>query len=117
MKKRHIGWHKSCWSLFCKMKLQRAEKRAQRRKQEAGDTPSPVKTRGRHGSTNCSRNLCFYCDKTDGKEPLHSAATENIDTTIRECATEFRNRKLLAKLAAGDVIALDAVHHLTCLKK
>jgi len=87
MKKNHAGWHKSCWLLFCKMKLQRAEKRAQKRKQEAEDNPSPVKTRGRRGSTECSRTLCFFCNKTDGKEPFHSAATENLDATVRECAT------------------------------
>ena len=85
------GWHKSCRLLFCTMKLQRVQKRAEKRKQETGnlDSPSPDKMRGSPRNTRsspevCTQPVCFFCDKTNEKE-----STANIDATVRECATEL----------------------------
>ncbi len=39
----------------------------------------------------------------------------SLDTYVRQLATEFRYTQLLAKLSAGDMIAIDAVYHLKCL--
>ncbi len=117
----HATWHKSCWLLFCKMKLDRARKRAQKRKQDVDlNSTSPVKTRSSLGSINARADAkevrkCFFCDGMEEKEPLHAASTTNIDCTVRECATELRDSKLLAKLAPGDMVALDAMYHLSCL--
>ena len=106
------------------MKLQRARKRAQVDKQDNGDTdkPSPVKRRSSlpsssRGETESTTSVCFFCDKGDEDERLHNASTANIDATVRECATQLRDTKLLARLSSGDMVAIDAVYHLSCMVK
>lgn len=41
----------------------------------------------------------------------------DIDKNVRKCAIELQNTKLLSKLASGDMVAIDAEYHLTCLTK
>lgn len=116
----HAGGHKSCQLLLCTMKLQRAQKRAKMQQMEDIDNLSPVKTRrctGHSSTVVYDKTVCFFCDQTREKEILHSAATANIDTTVRECATALRDTNLLAKLAAGDMVAIVAMYHLSCLTK
>lgn len=38
-----------------------------------------------------------------------------LDARVRECATLLNDEKLLAKLNGGDLIALEARYHGTCL--
>ena len=42
-------------------------------------------------------------------------ATYNIDPKVQRCALELEDTNLLAKLAPGDMIALEAKYHLKCL--
>ena len=58
---------------------------------------------------------CFFCDKDDTREPLHSARTDKVDTRVREYAHALQDRKLLGKLSEGDMHALDAKYHRKCL--
>ena len=51
---------------------------------------------------------CFFCDKDDTREPLHSARTDKVDTCVREYAHALQNRKLLGKLSEVDMHALNA---------
>ena len=53
----------------------------------------------------------------DSKSPLHAAATFWIDFKIRNAARELNGTKLLAKLAGGDMIAIEAKYHSACLAK
>lgn len=39
----------------------------------------------------------------------------DIDRKIRRCVTEVQDRKLLAKLTAGDMVAIEVHYHLNCL--
>ena len=57
--------------------------------------------------------VCFFCDDATGN--LNKAATISLDTRVRQIATELRDTKLLAKLSAGDMIAIDSQYHLKCL--
>ena len=45
----------------------------------------------------------------------HRAATLAIDSNVRAAATKLQDHKLLSKLAAGDMHALDAYYHASCL--
>lgn len=49
------------------------------------------------------------------KENLFRAATLIIDRNVRAAATKLQDRKLLTKLAAGDMHAIDAYYHASCL--
>lgn len=61
--------------------------------------------------------LCFFCD-----EPLKSddkyrrvASTFDLDSCVRKCATDLGDSKLLTKFATGDMVAIEAEYHATCL--
>lgn len=55
----------------------------------------------------------FECSKTGPH--LLKGSTFQLDTRVREAALKVGDTKLLAKLAAGDVIAIDLVYHRECL--
>ena len=57
--------------------------------------------------------MCLFCDDVSGK--LHKAATHDLDSRVRSTAEQLGDSKLLTKLATGDMVAIDAVHHLHCL--
>ena len=114
--KSHLArWHKSCRNLITDLRLSRALKR---KTQDSEDGPSPVKTRRSVIGVGCadgSESRCFFCDNVAGSEGLHKAVTLNIDQKVRDCAIELRDTGLLAKLSAGDMIALDAEYIGNCL--
>ena len=140
MKNNGAQWHKQCKSAINSGKI----KRTMKRHAESSNT-SPVKTRRminfdktlkRPGSMNDSMNdstceyddidmnssisegndeLCFFCDQPGGKKL--KAATFHIDAKVNKCAKKIGDKTLLAKLSAGDMIAIDAVYHLLCLAK
>lgn len=114
-------WHKGCKDAFNSTKVQRAEKRAAKRKQEettsAKDPYSPIKRR-RSSVVAIDRNetyvsKCFFCDECTGD--LHKVSTLKLDHRVRKCASILQDNKLLSKLSCGDMFAQDAVYHSKCL--
>ena len=57
----------------------------------------------------------FFCEEKDGPLNLHSASTMDIDKNVRECAGLLNDRKVIAKLSAGNMIATEAKYHTKCL--
>ena len=94
------------------LKLQRAQKR---KLENLSEEISPVKTRSVQGVKYLSvrSTICFFCDDNGGD--LHRASTIDIDKKVRWHATELQYTKLLAKLAMGDMHAIDAFYHTKCL--
>ena len=119
LRSNHAGWHKYCWLSFCRMKLLRAQKRSKKRQQESDDEENdgPVKTRSRLGIVHSIEATCFFCDESNDKEQLHLASTANIDATVRACAVQLGDSKILTKLAGGDMVAINARYHLSCLTR
>ena len=63
-------------------------------------------------------NLCvFFCDNVGGIAGLHVVSTMGIDGSVRLYATKLEDRDLLAKLAPGDMVALEAKYHKKCLSE
>ena len=58
--------------------------------------------------------VCFFCDKAAGDCRLHSSSSFRMDKTVRLHATKLNDTRLLAKLSAGDVIALEVKYHKSC---
>ena len=58
---------------------------------------------------------CFFCDEPAGTSGFHNASTYDIDMKVCRCALELENADLLAKLASGDLIALEVKYHSKCL--
>jgi len=111
-------WHKTCRNLFSDFKLDRQKTRAS--EPDSGNSGiSPVKLRrtsvqGAHASGQ-DVPLCFFCDREAGTAGLHDVTTMGMDQTVRMYATELKETRLLAKLAPGDMVALEAKYHKTCL--
>ena len=125
--KNKASWHKSCRDLYNNTKLQCAKKRkldescvdeetiAGNDELEEGMPSSPVKaSRSTVGRYN-PQSQCFFCDKYDSPTNLHSASTLDVDQKVRECAALLNKGKLIAKLSAGDLIAIEAKYHVKCL--
>ena len=51
---------------------------------------------------------CVICEELARRTGLHKASMFDIHLRMRKCAQELLDRKLLAKLAPGDMIALEA---------
>ena len=79
--------------------------------------PSAVTTRSRHDKIDLTEAICFLCNEPAGSDTLHRACTHDIDAKVRKCAMELEDTDLLAKLAPGDMVALEAKYHTKCLAK
>ena len=51
---------------------------------------------------------CLLYDQPAGSEGLHETATKQLGKRVSECACELQDTALLAKLAAGDMIAIES---------
>ena len=49
------------------------------------------------------------------KNHLHNVSTLGLDARVWKCASVLQDEKLLAKLSAGDLVALKAKYHASCL--
>jgi len=54
----------------------------------------------------------FFCNEEGGNDGLHEV---KIDQRIRKSAKLTGNSFILAKLSAGDMVALEANYHTKCL--
>ena len=106
-------WHDTCRLKYNKTELQRATKRKESPIENC-DVPPNKYTRQR--SIPDVAEQCFFCGKpAKASESLHHASTLDLDAHVRQCALQLQDQDLLAKLSAGDLIALEAKHHLQCL--
>ena len=62
-----------------------------------------------------SESSCLLCDQPAGSEGLREITTKQLGKKVSECACELQDTALLAKLAAGDMIATEAKYHNRCL--
>jgi hypothetical protein len=131
----HACWHKTCRLKFNQTKLERLEMRStveveegmnnekngddmeglQEEKCQQKEVGTAMRTRSSHERVGLKEAKCFLCDEPAGSAGLHSASTYDIDIKVRKCAMELEDAALLAKLASGDMIALEARYHRRCL--
>lgn len=119
------SWHKSCRDSYNKTKLHRAKKRQLREVEENREdysgnmdfelTTSPIKLRRSSSLSFIPQKQCFFCGETDNVKNLHSPEHLEVDEKVRECAILLNDNKLIAKLSAGDLIAIEAKYHAKCL--
>lgn len=109
-------WHKSCRAKYNKTKIMRAEKRKLSEETVLKDVDSSCRYMRSKSDTGKEHDVCFFCDEDAGLEGLHEATTlERVDQSVRNSAYLLQDSKLLAKLSAGDMVALEAKYHLHCL--
>ena len=119
LNKRKAKWHKSCYVLCNAAKVDRARK-ASLKGTEQGTTSSfsPVKIHHLrvksaplcdNGKSSSAQQICLFCQDSSGD--LQKAETMSIDTKVRKMAEDLRDTRLIAKLSAGDMVAIDSVYH------
>ena len=112
-------WHKTCRNMFSDLRLDRQIEKRELEPDDGNSCSSRVKVKQTSvqddHSTGQDQAFCFFCDKEAGIAGLHDVTTTGMDQTVRKYATELQDTRLLAKLAPGDMIALDAKYHKTCL--
>ena len=106
-------WHKACRLKVNQIKLERLEHSMKSKNDMAG--PSSIATRSRHGKLDLTEDICFLCNEPAGSTTLHRACTHDIHAKVQRCAIILEDTDLLAKLAPGDMVALEAKYHTKCL--
>ena len=93
--------------------LDRAEKRQHDEAgKDEGETRPGKRSRRESGQVSPQETCIFDCGKTGN---LCRGSRYQLDSYIREAALKIGDTKLLAKLAAGDVIAFDVIYRKGCL--
>jgi hypothetical protein len=114
-------WHQSCRLAYNKTKVQRAEKRAEKKSNDQSDdnTSAGPSKRTRGHTTSIEKpaweTVCFFCYKPGDTDSLHEVATFQVDSRVRECAELLEDTDLIARLSAGNMVALEAKYHAKCL--
>ncbi|KAG0720472.1 hypothetical protein GWK47_048454 [Chionoecetes opilio] len=111
-------WHKKCRLKFNKKMFDHQIRGESASGQQSSTGTPTVHTRSAaaHRLPQSTEPICFFCNKPAGTADLHEAATKEIDKNVRRCATELGITELLAKLSAGDMIAIEAKYHRNCLR-
>lgn len=131
LKANSARWHKSCRNLFSTRELSHKTAELQKRSAtedvaagddtETDDFSAAVKrrcTRSEFVADNPLRAeipVYFFCDLPAGQQALHAVSTFDVNARVKECASVLCDNRLLAKLAIGDMIALEAKYHVSCL--
>ncbi len=99
------SWHKKCHQKFNTSMLKESEEL------EASSCHSRLKRR----CNSVQQNVCLFCDSSSGN--LHEFTTLSADKSIKSMASEMNDTDMLVKLADGDLVAIEAKYHLSCLTK
>ncbi|KAG0705544.1 hypothetical protein GWK47_024480 [Chionoecetes opilio] len=112
-------WHKKCRLKFNKKIFDQQSRAEQNQFQDSNLVP--VLNRA-HTISSCpqastvNRAYLFFCNKPAGTADLHEAATKEIDKNFGDVPLNWGTLNLLAKLSAGDMIAIEAKYHRNCLR-
>lgn len=111
-------WHKKCHLLFANLKLLRAQGRNTRKRtvDQSGDGVSTEQRKSKRVSQTDEPkgcNMCIFCKKSDGL--LHNCVTLGLDKTLREQAAALQDTDLLATIADGDLVDIEAKYHKQCM--
>ena len=109
-------WHKACYVWCNATKVERARIQQDQSSHEQANSPLKHHLRSSFPPVTVmekEKSVCFFCDDPNGE--LHKVATMDMDARVRQEATDMRDTKLLSKLSAGDMVAIDAAYHTKCL--
>ncbi|XP_041462085.1 uncharacterized protein LOC121413358 [Lytechinus variegatus] len=110
-------WHKKCRLKFNKKMFHQQSRAEIASRLPLSDITQKVCTRSATPiPSQQAEPVCFFCNKPGGNEELHHASTMDIDKNVRRCATELGDTELIAKLCAGDMVAIKAKYHRNCLR-
>ena len=115
--RQNAKWHKPCRNKYNSMKLE-SLKSKKRKCEDASNPQNDVQKKVTRSSVEVHKGqvpyICFFCNRSDGKM-LHQVSTFWADRRVRDAALFLNDKELLAKLSAGDMIAMEAKYHSQCL--
>ena len=116
--RQNAKWHKSCRNKYNSMKLERLKSK-KRKSEDANNSQNDLREKVTRSSVEVHKgqiqpSICFFCNRFDGKT-LHQVSTFQVDRRVRDVALFLNDKELLAKLSAGDMIAMEAKYHSQCL--
>lgn len=109
MQANRASWHKTCRQLYKASALDRAKTRYSKALQ-------PLRKRPRRASTETNRNLCLFCNETTSKDD-HSFQKVSLTEDIHDKAVSLGEDRIVARLAEGDLVAIEAKYHRNCYTK
>ena len=107
-------FHKSCRNSYDSYHYERACKRRKTEDLSEESLLSAPSTRSRFAAQNFTPT-CFFCEEPETEVKLCNARTLGLDRRVREAARRLSDERLLAKLSEGDLVAIEARYHKTCL--
>lgn len=107
-------FHKKCRNKYDKQHYERISQKRKLCTESGEDDISRPSTRTRYTAKNFQPK-CLFCDQEDNMDRLTKAQTLELDRKVRDVANQLCDEVLLAKLSEGDMIAIEAVYHKTCL--
>lgn len=127
LEEKHAVWHKSCRICYNQSKAEKHKSRLAKLNATSSNVNNSNESNANEYKERRSDRLpqkndnetskCFFCDEIDCSKNMHLVSTFNINEKIRNAADRLDDHDLLAKLSAGDLIALEAKYHLSCLTK
>ena len=106
LRENRASWHKSCRNKYANSVLARATERYNSRQQESNRQP-------RMNRRPSDRNLCLFCgEQTDSHD--HSFQKLALTKEIHDKAVELQDHRVVAELAEGDLVAIEARYHRNC---
>uniref|UniRef100_UPI00358DF69B uncharacterized protein n=1 Tax=Myxine glutinosa TaxID=7769 RepID=UPI00358DF69B len=109
MQANRASWHKTCRQLYKGSALDRAKTRSSK------GLP-PLRKRPRRSSTETNRNLCLFCNEETSKDD-HSFQKVSLTKNIHDKAVSLGEDRIVAWLAEGDLVAIEANYHRYCYTK
>ena len=110
----NAGWHKNCRNKFSNSKMQRNMFIASHRKRKL----AKVENERRLCKRKClDAEKCIFCEQEHEIENLSSVQTFEEDSNTRTMATGLLDVEIMARISGGDMIAIEAKYHLSCLTK
>lgn len=105
------SWHKSCRLQFTQSKLERERLKLKR---ISSDNALDLEERKSKRQSAVLRNACMFCE-AEGPNKLHQVLTLEVDNNVRKMATQLQDKRLIAKLSEGDLVATEAKYHANCM--
>ena len=107
-------YHNTCRLMFNNGKLECAQKRPGSPRSDEPEAGSSKFTRRSVDTVPDIKIICFFCKKDVIGSDRNAMAKISYER-LNDCTELLEDKKLIAKLSAGDLVAQEGKYHLNCL--
>ena len=106
------SWHKSCHLQFSTSKLNKANERLARKREQAQKEHEEMRASKTRRLSSHNKEDCILCGRGG---QLHEVSTFATDEKLRLMITELQDSTLLPRISGVDLMVAEAKYHLKCL--